>query len=284
MALDQVIAWDQWLPAPAKINLFLRVVGRRDDGYHLLQTVFRLVDLHDFLRFRPTADGSLSLLTSIEGVDMQSNLVMRAARALRTATGCRKGATIEIDKRIPIGGGLGGGSSDAATTLLALNALWNLDLSVEALARIGVSLGADVPVFVRGRNAFAEGIGDELFPLDLGPAWYVILTPDVMVPTGSIFSDPTLTRDTERTTIAAFFAGQNLVNDLEPVVRRRYPQVARCLDWLSAFGAARMSGSGSSVFAEFPTESAARAVIARSRLEMKGFVVCGLSRHPLARR
>ncbi len=284
MALRSVIAWDRWLPAPAKLNLFLHVVGRRADGYHLLQTVFRLVDLHDYLRFRPTADSSLSLLTAIEGVDLQSNLVMRAALALRAATGCRNGATIEIDKRLPMGGGLGGGSSDAATTLLALNSLWDLGLSVDALARIGASLGADVPVFVRGRNAFAEGIGDDLVPLDLRPAWYVILTPEVMVPTSSIFSDPTLTRDTERTTIAAFFAGQNLANDLEPVVRRRYPQVARCLDWLAAFGPARMSGSGSSVFAEFPTESSARAVSARFQPGMKGFVVCGLSRHPLVER
>ncbi len=282
MAQGSVIAWDRWLPAPAKINLFLHVVGRRSDGYHLLQTVFRLVDLHDYLRFQPTSDASLRLLTPLPGVEPASNLIMRAALALRAATGCHAGATIELDKRIPMGGGLGGGSSDAATTLIALNALWGLQLSRDALMRIGVSLGADVPVFISGHNAFAEGIGDELFPLELRPAWYVILTPEVMVPTVAIFNDPTLTRNTERTTIAAFFAGQNLANDLEPVVRRRYPQVARCLDCLSAFGAARMSGSGSSVFAEFPTESAARAVIAQTEPEMKGFVVCGLSRHPLA--
>lgn len=282
MARSPVIAWSEWLPAPAKINLFLHVVGRRDDGYHLLQTVFRFVDLHDHLRFRPAKDGEIRLLTDLPGVDPQSNLVVRAALALRTATGCHLGTTIEIDKHIPIGGGLGGGSSDAATTLIALNALWELRLAREALTRIGLSLGADVPVFVMGRNAFAEGIGEALVPLDLGPAWYLILTPDERVPTGPIFSDPTLTRDTERTTIAAFFAGEKLANDLEPVVRRRYPQVARYLDWLSTHGSARMSGSGSSVFAEFPTESAARAAAAQLEPGMKGLVVCGLLRHPLA--
>ncbi len=282
MARSRVIAWGEWLPAPAKINLFLHVVGRRDDGYHLLQTVFRLVDLHDNLRFRPAKDGEIRLLTDLPGVDPQSNLVIRAALALRAATGCHLGTTIEIDKHIPMGGGLGGGSSDAATTLIALNALWELGLARAALMRIGLSLGADVPVFVMGRNAFAEGIGEALVPLDLGPAWYLILTPDVMVSTGPIFSDPTLTRDTERTTIPAFFAGEKLANDLEPVVRRRYPQVARYLDWLSTHGSARMSGSGSSVFAEFPTESAARAVAAQLEPGMKGLVVCGLLRHPLA--
>jgi 4-diphosphocytidyl-2-C-methyl-D-erythritol kinase len=281
MARRPVIAWDVWLPAPAKINLFLHVIGRRSDGYHLLQTVFRLVDWSDYLRFRRTDDGSIRLLTPLAGVDDEANLAVRAARALHAFTKSRHGATIEIDKRLPMGGGLGGGSSDAATTLIALNELWGLHLPRDELMRIGLGLGADVPVFVNGHNAFAEGIGELLQSIDLNPAWYVILTPDVSVPTALVFSDPTLTRDTERTTIAAFFAGENLANDLEPVVRRRYPEVARHLDWLARFGVARMSGSGGCVFAEFPSESSARAVVAQLEPGMRGLVVCGLLRHPL---
>lgn len=282
MARRPVIDWDAWLPAPAKINLFLHVIGRRPDGYHLLQTVFRFVDWCDYLRFGRTDDGSIRLLTNLDRVDAEANLAVRAARALREFTKSHLGATIELDKRLPMGGGLGGGSSDAATTLIALNTLWGLHLSRDELMRIGLRLGADVPVFVNGRNAFAEGVGELLQPIDLNPAWYVILTPAVMVPTGLVFSDPALTRDTERTTIAAFFAGEKLANDLEPVVRRRYPEVARHLDWLVRFGAARMSGSGSSVFAEFTSESEARAVGAQLESGMKGLVVCGLLRHPLA--
>lgn len=281
MARGSLIAWDAWLPAPAKINLFLHVVGRRADGYHLLQTVFRFVDWCDYLRFGRTDDGSIRLLTTLEGVEPAANLAIRAAQALRERTKSSDGATIEIDKRLPMGGGLGGGSSDAATTLIALNTLWGLHLPRDELMRIGLRLGADVPVFVNGRNAFAEGIGELLKPIDLNPAWYVILTPDVAVPTAPIFGDPALTRDTERTTIAAFFAGEKLANNLEPVVRRRYPQVARHLDWLARFGPARMSGSGSSVFAEFSSESAARAVLAQLEPGMRGLVVCGLLRHPL---
>jgi 4-diphosphocytidyl-2-C-methyl-D-erythritol kinase len=281
MARRPVIAWDTWLPAPAKLNLFLHVVGRRQDGYHLLQTVFRLIDWSDYLRFGRCGNASIRLLTPLAGVDDEANLAVRAARALRDAAKSRHGVTIEIDKRLPMGGGLGGGSSDAATTLIALNALWGLNLPRDALMRIGLGLGADVPVFVNGRNAFAEGIGELLQSIDLNPAWYVILTPDVTVPTALIFGDPTLTRNTERTTIAAFFAGERLANDLEPVVRRRYPEVARYLDWLAGFGVARMSGSGSCVFAEMPSESAARAVIAQLEPGMKGLVVGGLLRHPL---
>lgn len=277
-----MIAWGEWLPAPAKLNLFLHVVGRRADGYHLLQTVFRLVDLADRLRFSVRADSRIVLATPLADVPDDAHLSVRAAHALRDATRCQLGVTIELDKCIPIGGGLGGGSSDAATTLLALNTLWQLDLPRERLSEIGLTLGADVPVFVAGANAFAEGVGERLTPLDLPARWYVILAPQVAVSTREIFADPSLTRDTERTTIAAFFAGQNLANDLEPVVCRRYPEVARQLQWLAAYGTARMSGSGSCVFAEYSTEHEARSVLARLAPGMRGFAARGLTRHPLA--
>ncbi len=277
-----MIDWGVWLPAPAKLNLFLHVVGRRTDGYHLLQTVFRFIDLADQLRFTPRDDERVVLATPLADVPDDQHLAVRAVGALRAGTGCVRGVTIEIDKRIPIGGGLGGGSTDAATTLLALNRLWALDLAPVHLAEIGLRLGADVPVFVAGRNAFAEGVGEVLTPIDLPSAWYVVLAPQVAVSTREIFADPSLTRDTERTTIPAFFAGQNLANDLEPVVCRRYPEVARHLQWLASFGPARMSGSGSCVFAEFPAEQAARSVLARLAPGMRGFAVRGLSHHPLA--
>lgn len=277
-----MIDWGVWLPAPAKLNLFLRIVGRRADGYHELQTVFRFVDLNDRVRLTSRADERIELLTPLPGVAAADNLVVRAAEALRRATGERRGVEIAIDKKIPTGGGLGGGSSDAATTLVALNALWRLGLSRDELAALGVALGADVPVFVHGFNAFAEGIGERLTPVALPPACYVILVPQVAVSTREIFGDPTLTRDSERTTITAFFAGQYLVNSLEPVVRRRHPEVARHLDWLARHGDARMSGSGSCVFAEYATEEAAQAVLARLAPGMRGFAVRGLSRHPLA--
>lgn len=278
-----MIDWGVWLPAPAKLNLFLHVVGRRADGYHLLQTVFRFVDLADQLRFATRDDARIVLATPLAGVPDDQHLAVRAAQALRASTGCARGVTIEIDKRIPLGGGLGGGSTDAATTLLALNRLWSLDLSRTRLAEIGLGLGADVPVFVAGDNAFAEGVGEVLTPLDLPPVWYVLLAPQIAVSTREIFADASLTRDTERTTIPAFFAGQNLANDLEPVVLRRHPEVARHLQWLAAYGRARMSGSGSCVFAEFPTESEARSVLAQLAPGMRGFAVRGLSRHPLAK-
>jgi 4-diphosphocytidyl-2-C-methyl-D-erythritol kinase len=281
-----MIAWEAWLPAPAKLNLFLHVVGRRADGYHLLQTLFRFIDLCDQLRFVPRDDDQIILATQLDGVEAQSNLVLRAARALRERAliGGHKtcGVTIELDKRIPMGGGLGGGSSDAATVLIALNALWGLRKDQSDLASIGLALGADVPVFVRGRNAFAEGIGECLTPVVLKAAWYVVLTPQVSVSTREIFADVSLTRDTERTTIAAFFAGQYFANDLEPVVRRRYPEVAEHLEWLGAHGRARMSGSGSCVFAEFPTEQEARSVLEQLAPSMRGFAVRGLPHHPLA--
>jgi 4-diphosphocytidyl-2-C-methyl-D-erythritol kinase len=284
-AAPVAIEWGKPLAAPAKLNLFLHVVGRRADGYHLLQTVFRLIDAADSLTFTPREDGVVRLATPLPGVPEEDDLVVRAARALQSAGGCPRGATVAVDKRLPLGGGLGGGSSDAATTLLALNRLWGLDLPRDRLAAIGLGLGADVPVFVRGRNAFAQGVGEVLEPLDLPPAWYLVLEPQVSVPTREIFADPALTRATEKTTIRAFFAGQQGRNDLEPVACRRYPIVASHLEWLrqqpEARGLVRMSGSGACVFAEFTTERDARAVQARLPRDMRGFVAKGLDRHPL---
>jgi len=274
-------AWRRRWPAPAKLNLFLHVVGRRADGYHLLQTVFRLIDLVDWIEFSPREDSAIRLAEPLPGVPEDADLTVRAARLLQEAGAVRTGVTIRVAKRIPIGGGLGGGSSDAATTLIALNERWDAGLSRAELSALAVRLGADVPFFLLGRNAFAEGIGERLTPLDLGPAWYVVITPQVAVSTREIFSSTALTRDTKPLTITAFFAGLGR-NDLEPVVCGRFPQVARALEWLKGFGDARMSGSGASVFAAFRTESEARAVVARIPGEWCGIAVRGLDRHPLA--
>jgi 4-diphosphocytidyl-2-C-methyl-D-erythritol kinase len=279
--VKQEEAWRRRWPAPAKLNLFLHVVGRRADGYHLLQTVFRLIDLVDWIEFSPREDSAIRLAEPLPGVPEDADLTVRAARLLQEAGAVRTGVTIRVAKRIPIGGGLGGGSSDAATTLIALNERWDAGLSRAELSALAVRLGADVPFFLLGRNAFAEGIGERLTPLDLGPAWYVVITPQVAVSTREIFSSTALTRDTKPLTITAFFAGLGR-NDLEPVVCGRFPQVARALEWLKGFGDARMSGSGASVFAAFRTESEARAVVARIPGEWRGIAVRGLDRHPLA--
>lgn len=288
----------QAYPAPAKVNLFLHVIGRRNDGYHLLQTVFRLLDHADTIYIRPRTDGILRRLVDIPDVPEQQDLCMRAARLIQQHTGCSMGADIALQKRIPMGGGLGGGSSDAATVLLALNHLWNLHLPRPQLQALGLSLGADVPVFVFGENAWAEGIGEDLQSISLNPAWYVVLTPPVHVPTAQIFASKELTRNTIPTTIAAFsgqasgtgFADQQLHNDLESVVCGQYPAVASCLNWLNQFSRARMSGSGASVFAEFASRSEAESVLeklAREQAEsidghrVKGFLAGGLEKHPL---
>jgi len=271
----------QRLAAPAKLNLFLHIIGRRSDGYHLLQTAFRLIDLCDWISVLPREDGAIRLEGDLPGVPPEQNLALRAARALKDAAEVPAGAAIRIEKHIPMGAGLGGGSSDAATTLLALNRIWGAGLSRGELATIAVTLGADVPFFLCGANAFGEGIGEALTPLDLAPAWYVILTPQVAVPTAEIFAAPELTRDAKPIKITAFFNGFGR-NDLEPVVCARYPEVAKHLAWLRNFGDARMSGSGSSVFAEFASEAEAQAVVARIPDGMRGFAVRGLDRHPLA--
>lgn len=272
--------WHSVYPAPAKLNLFLHVVGRRADGYHLLQTLFRLVDHGDTLRFSPRDDGAIRLATPLAGVAPESDLTVRAARLLQAETGCRQGVDIAVDKRLPMGGGLGGGSSDAATVLLALNHLWRLGVPRARLQQIGLTLGADVPVFVGGRNAFAEGVGESLQPLDLPPAWYVVLEPPVAVPTAAIFGAPELKRDTAPMAVADWAPGVG-INDLQAVAVARFPEVAEHLRWLAARAPARMSGSGACVFAEFGTSSAAQAVLAELPATMVGWVAAGLERHPL---
>lgn len=267
-------------PAPAKLNLFLHVVGRRDDGYHLLQTAFRFIDYGDELSFVVRSDGEIHRTTPLEGVPAERDLSVRAARALQQATGCREGADIGIVKRLPIGGGLGGGSSDAATTLIVLNRLWHTGLSRDRLQQLALKLGADVPLFVFGKNAFAEGIGERLRELALPPAWYLILVPELAVSTAEIFSSAELTRNSNAITIAAFSVGQGR-NDLEAVVCRRYPQVAHHLEWLRRYGDARMTGSGACVFCAFDSEERAHRVLAELSEDMRGFVARGLERHPL---
>jgi 4-diphosphocytidyl-2-C-methyl-D-erythritol kinase len=267
-------------PAPAKLNLFLHVIGRRKDGYHLLQTAFRFIDYGDELSFRVRADGAISRTTALEGVPAEQDLSVRAAQALQRETGCGVGVDIGVVKRLPLGGGLGGGSSDAATTLIALNRLWRIGLTRDRLQQLALTLGADVPVFVFGKNAFAEGIGERLHALQLPPAWYLILVPELAVSTAEIFSAPELTRNTNAITIAAFSVGQGR-NDLEPVVCRRYPQVARHLEWLRRYGDARMTGSGACVFCAFDKEEQARQVLSELPADMRGFVARGLDRHPL---
>jgi 4-diphosphocytidyl-2-C-methyl-D-erythritol kinase len=267
-------------PAPGKLNLMLRVTGRRDDGYHLLQTVIRFIDYGDTLAFTVREDGLIERLNEVAGIPAGEDLAVRAARLLQRAAGTRLGAGIAVEKRLPLGGGLGGGSSDAATTLLALNHLWGAGLSRSRLLGLALELGADVPVFVGGDNALAEGIGERLTPLDLAPAWYLVLTPPVAIPTARIFSDIQLKRDSKPIKITAFsveLAG----NDLEPVVCRVYPEVARHLAWLRQAAPAWVSGSGACVFAAFPTESAARRVREQAPRGMRGFIAQGLARHPL---
>jgi 4-diphosphocytidyl-2-C-methyl-D-erythritol kinase len=271
-------------PAPAKLNLFLHVVGRRQDGYHLLQTLFRFIDLHDTLHFTLREDGVVRRTNSIEDVPEEQDLCVRAARLLQSETGCGMGADITIDKRIPMGGGLGGGSSDAATTLIALNRLWSLGLARARLMQLGLRLGADVPVFVYGENAFAEGVGEELQAYPLGDAWYVVLFPPVRVPTARIFAHPELTRDTVSITMRALLKGQTeqpLRNDLQPVVCGLYPEVANHMAWLDKFGKAMMTGSGACIFAEFASRNQAETVLTQLPHELRGVVAQGLARHPL---
>jgi 4-diphosphocytidyl-2-C-methyl-D-erythritol kinase len=276
--------------APAKLNLMLRVVGRRSDGFHLLQTVFRFIDYGDELRFRVRADGRITRANDVPHVPAEDDLCVRAAKALQQATGTPLGADIELDKRLPLGGGLGGGSSDAATTLLALNQLWKTALNRMQLIDLAVKLGADVPVFVFGENALAEGIGEQLRAIELPPAWYVVLCPPVAVSTAAVFSHPDLKRDSQKVTIQGFTdavsaQGKTDLNDLQALVVSQYPDVARHLAWLTKFavapGKAMMTGSGACVFAPFGEEPAARRVFAQLPADMRGFVARGLERHPL---
>ncbi len=267
-------------PAPAKLNLFLHVIGRRADGYHLLETVFRFLDHGDEIEIQSRSDGRIRLLSPLPGVPPESDLCWRAAHLLRARTGSRLGADIRLIKRLPLGGGLGGGSSDAATVLLALNRLWRLDLTRAELLPLGLELGADVPVFLFGRSAFAEGIGERLTPWTPAPAVYVVLTPPVHVSTPAIFSNPGLTRDTPSIKIAALFDGIGR-NDLEPIASALHPEIAESLAWLGTRGDARMTGSGGCVFAAFPDRDQAVSVFAARPGHMSGFVAEGIDQHPL---
>lgn len=273
--------WQTAWPAPAKINLFLHVVGRRADGYHLLQTVFRFLDYGDVLRFAPRDDGRILPAAPLPGVDPESDLTVRAARLLRETTGIGGGVTISLEKRIPMGGGLGGGSSDAATTLMALNRLWGCGLSSVELQALGLGLGADVPIFVHGRSAFAEGIGERFSDVAPPPAWYLVTMPGVAVPTPEIFRASDLRRDTPAIAPADWRPGFG-GNDLEAVACRLYPEVARHLEWLRQRAPARMSGSGACCFAEFADAAGARAAADALPAEMRGFVAAGIDIHPIA--
>ena len=273
--------WSTW-PAPAKLNLFLRIPGRRADGYHLLQTVFRLLDWGDEVSLRPRADGRVVRLgESAAGVAPADDLMVRAANLLKKEANCTEGVDIRVEKRIPVGGGFGGGSSDAATVLVALDRMWGSDLGPDRLAALGLQLGADVPVFVRGRNAWAEGVGEQLTPLELPPAWYLLVDPGVHVPTAELFRAAELTRDAAPATISDFVSGVPLGNAFEPVLRGREPAIEAVFAALSRVGTPHLTGSGSGCFVEFATREAAEAALAGLPDGMKAWVAAGAEQSPL---
>ncbi len=281
--------------APAKINLFLHITGRRPDGYHTLQSVFELLDFYDIIRVKSNRSGLISRINAISNVPESQDLTVRAAIALQKATGCQQGAEIHVEKHIPMGGGLGGGSSDAATVLIALNHLWQLHLTRAQLMQIGLTLGADVPVFIFGQTAWAEGVGELLSPVRLPSQtmklqqepYYVVLTPNIHVSTAQIFTHPRLTRDTKPLKIADFSSGtfnhlsnKCFKNDLEDVVCELFPAVASTLKWLNQFGDAKMSGSGASVFVVVNTKQIADELFAKKPANTSGFIAKGLNNHP----
>ncbi|NKB33930.1 MAG: 4-(cytidine 5'-diphospho)-2-C-methyl-D-erythritol kinase [Pseudomonadales bacterium] len=269
------------LLSPAKLNLFLHITGRRDDGYHELQSLFQLLDYGDEMQFKTESSALLSLHVSAESeiklIPMDDNLILQAAQLLREHAGqSTLGASIRINKRIPLGAGLGGGSSNAATTLKALNQLWNCGLSQQELAELGLKLGADVPIFVGGKSAWAEGVGERLEAVEIDPCWYLVITPNCLVSTARIFSQENLTRNSPAIKMADFLAGR-AGNDCELVTRNLYPEVDQALNWLSQFGEARMTGTGSAVFSKFESEAAAQEVFASCPAGMKGFVAEGIN-------
>lgn len=277
--------WSTRWPAPAKLNLMLNIVGRRDDGYHLLQTVFQFVELSDWLTFSPRADGSVGLVRPIPGVPEQDDLTVRAARLLQQHAGVDRGVSIDIEKHLPMGGGLGGGSSDAATTLVVLNYLWQLGLSVDELMRLGLSLGADVPIFVFGSGAWAEGVGEKIQAVELPETWFVVVKPDCHVETKQIFCAKDLTRDSKAITIRDFLSGRQH-NDCLNVVKTQYQPVADALDELAEFGESRLTGTGACVFGQYNSEDEARQV---AQAMQKGrnrqvYVTAGVNRSPLYRK
>lgn len=285
----------QAFPAPAKINLFLHVVGQRADGYHLLQTVFCLLDFNDTIHLKPNLSGEIKRMNEVPGVPENTDLCIRAATLLQQHTKCSHGVEMQVEKNIPMGGGLGGGSSDAATVLLALNRLWQLNLSRAELMQLGLKLGADVPFFIFGSNAWAEGIGEQLQAIPLKQNYYVVLTPKIHVSTAQIFANKQLTKDTNPKIMSGFSRVANLsvenseivnthpdfINDLEKIVCDIYPEVADCLAWLKQFGDARMSGSGASVFLEVSSLETANKIYSAKPEHVRGFVAKGLNQHPL---
>lgn len=275
-------------PSPAKLNLFLYITGQRADGYHQLQTLFQFLDYGDELTIVPRDDNQIRLLTPIAGVENEQNLIVRAARLLQQhhkqsgVINMPRGADISIEKRLPMGGGLGGGSSNAATVLVALNILWQCGLSDEELAAIGLTLGADVPVFVYGHAAFAEGIGEKLQPVEPPEKWYLVAHPGVSIPTPIIFSDPELKRNTPVRPLAALLSDP-YANDCEPIARKRFREVEQALSWLLEYAPSRLTGTGACVFAEFDTESSAREVLSIAPEWLHGFVARGVNVSPLLR-
>jgi 4-diphosphocytidyl-2-C-methyl-D-erythritol kinase len=270
------------LPAPAKLNLFLHITGQRPDGYHLLQTHFQLLDYGDTLHFSTTEGSQIHLDCSLPSLNSQNNLVFRAANALKVRTSSTHGVSITLEKKLPLGGGLGGGSSNAATTLLALNSLWNCGLGIDELAEIGVTLGADVPVFVKGHTAWAEGIGEKLVPLPVPERWYVVLTPHCAASTAEIFCHPELTKHTSIIRIPAFpILGSK--NDCEQVACRLYPEIREAINWLNQYSQAIMTGTGASLFAAFGSKAEAERVLAQKPDQVEGFVARGINQSPVHR-
>ncbi|WP_027148076.1 4-(cytidine 5'-diphospho)-2-C-methyl-D-erythritol kinase [Methylobacter tundripaludum] len=273
-------AWAEKWPAPAKLNLMLRITGQRSDGYHLLQTVFQFIELCDWITFHPVDDGRVSLQKPIPGVPEADDLIIRAAKLLKAETGCEQGVRIEVEKNLPMGGGLGGGSSDAATTLVVLNALWGLQLSMEKLMELGLTLGADVPVFVYGYSSWAEGVGEKLERIDIPEQWFVVIKPNCHVDTKEVFLSKDLTRNSKSIRIADFIAGQHQ-NDCLGVVRERYQSVKDALVDLSEFSEARLTGTGACVFAQFASEEAAVSAYRSLQKKWQVYLVKGVNESPL---
>jgi len=277
---NHLVGLEKW-PAPAKLNLMLRIVGQRSDGYHLLQTVFQFIDLCDWITFHPVDDERVSLQKTIPGVPESDDLIIKAANLLRAETGCSLGVCIEVEKNLPMGGGLGGGSSDAATTLVILNKFWNLQLSMEKLMELGLTLGADVPVFIYGYSSWAEGIGEKLEKISLNEQWVVVIKPDCHVDTKEIFSSKDLTRNSKSIRIADFIAGKQQ-NDCVEVVCQRYPSVKNALVALSEFSEAKLTGTGACVFAQFDSEnSAVNAYASLKKNKWQVYLAKSLNESPL---
>lgn len=272
--------WDLQLPAPAKLNLFLHILGQRADGYHELQTLFQLLDHGDQLDFRLRQDREIRLKPEFPGIPEESNLVYRAAQLLQDTTACQRGADIYLHKRLPAGGGIGGGSSDAATALVGLNHLWQTGLSKAELCELGLQLGADVPVFINGQSAWAEGVGEQLQAIELEEKWYLVLAPNCHVSTAEIFSNKSLTRDSPAITVAAFLE-QGGHNDCQQLVSSLYPEVAEALNWLSQFAPARMTGTGACVFASFADKAAAETIFKQTPEHLDGFIARGIQESPI---